>query len=76
MTLPKLFAMNGVTFKAMTDGGADESRRSRNYALARSFAAWLEEKGQLWTSYRAWRDGVKGDPTGERTFLRVTGATL
>ena len=38
-------------------------------------AAWLEEKGQPSAFDRAWREGVKDDPTGEKTFLRVTGAT-
>ena len=40
------------------------------------FAAWLEEKGHLWTLCRACRDGVKDDPTGGKTFPRVTGATV
>ena len=38
-------------------------------------AAWLDEQGKLWAFSRAWRDGVADDPTGEKAFERVMGAT-
>jgi hypothetical protein len=76
VTLPKLFAMDAVTFNARLDGGTDQSRHSRNYALARSFCAWLEEKGKLWEFYRTWRDGVVADERGEKAFERVMGMTV
>jgi hypothetical protein len=76
VTLPKLFAMDAVTFNARIDGGKDQSRHSRNYALARSFCAWLEEKGKLWEFYRTWRDGVVADERGEKAFERVIGMTV
>ena len=49
---------------------ADGSLRvvTKNRRQGRPLAAW--------TFYRAWRDGVKDDPTGEKTSLRVTGATV
>jgi len=76
VTLPKLFAMDAAAFNARVDGGTDQSRHSRNYALARSFCAWLEEKGKLWEFYRAWRDGVGGDKRGEKVFEGVMGQTV
>jgi hypothetical protein len=76
VTLPKLFAMDAATFNARTDGGTDPSRHSRNYAIARSFCAWLEEKGKLWEFYRAWRDGALADTRGEKSFEGVMGTTV
>lgn len=46
-----------------------------HYALARFVCQWLDERGQLWPFYRAWRDSFAEDPSGEKTFARVTGLT-
>jgi hypothetical protein len=46
-----------------------------HYALARSVCVWLDEQGKLWPFYHAWRDGWRDDPTGERAFKSVMGAT-
>jgi hypothetical protein len=51
----------------------DTSRQQLHYALARSFAVWLDAKGQLWPFYHAWRDSFASDPTGEKAFTAVTG---
>ena len=46
------------------------------YAGLRTFCQWLDERGQLWPLYRAWREGVAEDRTGEKSFVKVTGMTL
>ncbi len=45
------------------------------YAMARYTCQWLDSRGWLWPFYAAWRDGVIDDPTGVKTFARVTGMT-
>jgi hypothetical protein len=60
-----LFSMSYETFR-----GDDESL---NYALARYFCLWLEQKGLLWPFYHAWRNGFASDATGEKAFLAVVG---
>jgi hypothetical protein len=45
------------------------------YAMAREALRWLDARHQLWRFYRAWRDGVLGDPTGEKAFVAVVGKT-
>jgi hypothetical protein len=60
-------------------GMADETFRSEHedlhYAMARYVCQWLDQRGQLWTFYRRWRDDVASDPTGERSFAAVVGMT-
>lgn len=46
------------------------------YATARFFCQWMDEKGWLWPWYRAWRDGVAGDASGERAFETVVGKSV
>ncbi len=77
--LDVLFGMSIRDFLGIPPEGhardADESVRNLHYAMARSVAAWLDEQGKLWAFYRAWRDGAADDPTGEKAFERVMGAT-
>jgi hypothetical protein len=63
--LDALFGMNDASFR---DG--DESL---HYAMARYVCQWLDAQGKLWPFYRAWRDDVANDPTGEKAFSRVIG---
>jgi hypothetical protein len=67
VTLGALFAMSDASFR--------DDDESLHYAMARYTCQWLDERGQLWSFYRAWRDGVKTDPTGEKAFAAVTGQT-
>jgi hypothetical protein len=46
-----------------------------NYATARYFCQWLDQKNLLWPFYQAWRDDFANDPNGDRAFLKVTGQT-
>ncbi len=48
----------------------DERAPARRAVASRR---WLDERGQLWTFYAAWRDGVASDPTGEKASERVVG---
>jgi hypothetical protein len=66
-TLDALFSMSDATFR--------DDDESLHYAMARYACQWLDERGQLWVFYRAWRDGVKTDPTGEKAFVAATGQT-
>lgn len=43
--------------------------------MARYACQWLDERGKLWPFYRAWRDGVRDDPSGEKAFERIVGMT-
>jgi len=65
--LPALFALS--------DASLDTADQDLSYAMARAFCQWLDEHGQLWPFYRAWRDGVAEDPRGEKSFAQVTGMT-
>jgi hypothetical protein len=65
--LPALFALDNDSF-----GSADQAL---HYAEARAFCQWLDERGQLWPFYRAWREHVAEDPTGAKSFAQVTGMT-
>jgi hypothetical protein len=60
---------------ALNDSALDTADQDLRYAMARAFCEWLDEHGQLWSFYRAWRDGVAGDPKGEKSFAQVTGMT-
>jgi len=69
--LPKLFAVDDETL--------DGPDQDLVYAMARSLCEWLDGRGgaggQLWPFYRAWRDAVAEDPSGEKSFAKVTGMT-
>jgi hypothetical protein len=65
--LDALFEMSDDAFR-----GADEDL---HYATARYACQWLDERGQLWPFYAAWRDGVIDDPRGHAAFARVVGKT-
>jgi hypothetical protein len=73
--LQALFGMSTGTFRAKLDGGAgrDGARYLLHYAAARATCQWLDEQGQLWPFFRAWRDGFALDPDGTASFARVTG---
>jgi hypothetical protein len=76
--LDALFGMSARAFRgdAPRNGKARAADlESLHYALARSACAWLDEQGKLWSFYRARRDGVAEDATGEKAFRRVMGAT-
>jgi hypothetical protein len=63
--LETLFGMSDARFR-----DADEPL---HYAMARYACQWLDDHGKLWAFYRAWRDGVEGDPSGEKAFASVVG---
>jgi hypothetical protein len=65
--LPKLFALYQLTY--------DTVDQDLHYAEARALCQWLDERGQLWPFYRAWRDGVAEDSSGEKSFALITGTT-
>jgi hypothetical protein len=67
VSLPALFGMSDAFFR-----GDDESL---NYVIARTFCLWLDNRGQLFPFYRAFRDGVANDPTGEKAFVAITRQT-
>jgi hypothetical protein len=46
-----------------------------NYASARYFCQWLDQKNLLWPFYQRWRDSHADDPTGEKAFVAVVGKT-
>jgi hypothetical protein len=72
-----LFRMNGIEFRAISDDreSVDKERNLLHCAVARAFAAWMDEQEKLWPFYRAWRDGFAADPTGEKAFAVVMGAS-
>ena len=57
---------------AISGCGEDESL---NYVIARTFYLWLDNRGQLFPFYRAFRDGRANDPTGEKAFVAITKQT-
>jgi hypothetical protein len=65
--LEALFSMNPEPFIALP--------QSLVYAMARYACQWLDERGQLWPFYRAWRDGVSSDVRGDKAFASVVGKT-
>jgi hypothetical protein len=72
-----LFGMDPMQFRAWSPATktVDKHQNLLNAALARSFAAWLDDKGKLWPFYHAWRDGFAADPKGEKAFATVMGMT-
>ncbi len=61
---------------ALSDDEFRGDQEDLNYALARYFCQWLDEKDQLWPFYRGWRDAYQTDPTGAQAFSKATGTTL
>jgi hypothetical protein len=61
---------------AVDDEALEGPDQDVDYAMARTFCQWLDGRGQLWPFYRAWRDAVAEDATGEKSFARVTGMTV
>jgi len=59
----------------MTDGEFRSGEEVANYALARYLCQWLDERGQLWPFYRAFRDGRTTDPDGRKAFRAATEKT-
>jgi hypothetical protein len=66
-TLGALFSMSDSVFR-----GPDEAL---HYSMARYACQWLDEQGELWPFYQAWRDNVSDDPTGAAAFAGVVGET-
>jgi hypothetical protein len=56
---------------AMSDEDFVSRDRSLHYAAARGFCEWLDDRGELWPFYRAWRDGFEHDPDGRLAFQSV-----
>ena len=76
--LDALFAMDTFTFLTLDPahpeaGPTDLAKENRHYSLSRYFAQWLDRQGRLWPFFRAWRDGIATDPTGEKAFAAVLG---
>ena len=65
--LDTLFGMTTADFR-----GGDAPL---HYAMARYACMWLDSRDELWPFYRAWRDGIARDPSGDRAFARVVGET-
>jgi hypothetical protein len=63
--LDALFGMPDDAFR-----GTDEDL---HYAMARYACKWLDDRGKLWDFYRAWRDSVAEDRTGEAAFKAAVG---
>jgi len=66
-SLPALFAMSDEVFRG--------EREDLNYASARYFCQWLDQKKLLWPFYQTWRDGYAKDRTGQSAFIAVVGKT-
>src|SRR5262249_2726344 len=66
-SLPALFGMTDAIFRGNLE--------DLNYATARYFCQWLDEKNLLWPFYQAFRDDHATDPTGEKAFIAVVGKT-
>ena len=67
------------SFEEMFEGSRadfDGKRGALLYATARYLLFYLQERGQLATFYRAFRDGGARDPTGRETLGQVTKANL
>jgi hypothetical protein len=75
--LDALFGMNDDVFRGERDdaGSGGASVMLLHEGMARATCEWLDEQGQLWPLYRAWRDSFAADPDGRASFLRVSGRT-
>ncbi len=60
---------------AITDAAFRGPDEKLNYATARYFCQFLDERGELWPFYHRYRDGFATDPTGEKALRAVTGKT-
>ena len=65
--LKLLFSMSDEQFRGDSEG--------LNYALARYFCQWMDEKGKLWDFYQLWRDNRATDRAGRKAFKSVMGVT-
>jgi hypothetical protein len=65
--LDALFGMDVGSFR-----GPDAYIR---YAVSREAMRWLDAQHKLWPFYRAFRDAILDDPTGEKSFTAVMGKT-
>jgi hypothetical protein len=59
------------TLFTWTTDDAFRKNEALHYGVAREALRWLHSQGLLWPLYRAWRDGVLEDPTGEKAFEAV-----
>ena len=60
-----LFSMSDATFRG--------DREDLNYATARYFCQWLDDKRLLWAFYQRYRDTHATDPSGVTAFTQVVG---
>ena len=67
---PRLDALFSMSDPAFASGD-----RSLHYATARALCEWLDERGELWPFYRAWRDHVERDPDGTFALRAAIGKT-
>lgn len=67
-SLPHLLGLNDAQFRGESE--------DLNYATARYFCQWLDQRGQLWPFYQRYRDTHEQDPSGEQAFQAVTGKSL
>ena len=68
VALDKLLASSTGEFRGANEG--------LNYAEARYLCLYLQRKGLLRRYYREFCDGVKADPTGAKTLVKVTGKSI
>jgi hypothetical protein len=68
----KSAAQVGALF-GMSDDAFRGENEDRSYAVSRFLCQWLDEKGELWRFYRAWRDGRKQEGAGVAAFTEVVG---
>ena len=66
-TLPALFALSDAQFRG--------EQEDLNYASARFFCQWLDQRQLLWPFYQRWRDQYALDPSGAEAFRVVVGKT-
>jgi hypothetical protein len=61
----------------MPDDLFDGDHQLAAYAVVRFACQWMDLPKQdgLWRFYRAWRDGMASDSTGEKAFAAVFGRT-
>jgi hypothetical protein len=67
-SLPHLLASSDAEFRGESE--------DLNYATARYFCQWLDQRGQLWPFYQRYRDTFEQDPSGELAFRAVTGKSI
>jgi hypothetical protein len=58
-----------------TTDDAFRKNEALHYGCAREALRWLHSQGLFWPFYRAWREGVTEDPTGEKAFEAVVHQT-